>query len=67
MKEKEDALKAQEQQLIEKEDEMTKMTKKMEKMQKVRLTFEFGSFHIAISELPNRDFRAGKAPFAARG
>ena len=64
MKEKEDALKAQEQQLIEKEDEMTKMTKRMEKMQKVRLTFEFGSFQIAISELPNR---AAKAPFAARG
>ena len=43
MKEKEDALKAQEQQLIEKEDEMTKMTKRMEKMQKVRFTFEFGA------------------------
>ena len=60
MKEKEDALKAQEQQLIEKEDEMTKMTKKMEKMQKVRFKIEFGIFQIAISE-------RGKRRFAARG
>ena len=43
MKEKEDALKAQEQQLIEKEDEMTKMTKRMEKMQKVGFNFEVGA------------------------